>query len=123
MMKLALLMAGGSIGTLARYGISILMGFSNTTFPWSTFFVNLAGSLIMGLLAGLYMNNPMHPNFRAFAMIGFLGGFTTFSTFSLESLNLFHDGNIGLGFTYIMLSNLLGLGLVLTGFLVGRRFA
>jgi len=114
-------MLGGALGTVSRY---LLTGATHrvfvSDFPYGTLVVNLLGSFVIGLLWGLWENSDIHPNVRAFAFIGFLGGFTTFSTFALESLGLFRDGEIRAGVINILLQNVGGLILVLVGFLLAR---
>jgi len=117
-MNLLLLMLGGAIGTLARYGVGGLAHrLFTTTFPLGTLLVNLLGSLLIGVLWGLSDNLRMSPNLRAFLFIGLFGGFTTFSTYSLESMNLFRDGEIKMALVNILANNVLGIVLVFTGYL------
>jgi fluoride exporter len=87
---------GGALGSMARYGCA---GFAarlfGATFPWGTLFVNVAGSLTIGFIATLISSDGrllVSPDTRAFILVGMLGGFTTFSSFSLETLNLARDG-------------------------------
>ena len=89
--KILVLSLGGILGTLARYGLGgfIQNRFPNSTFPWGTLVVNILGCLTIGFLWILVEDKPiLTPNMRLFSMIGFLGAFTTFSTFSLETVNL-----------------------------------
>ena len=100
-MKLALIQAfiigsGGFLGALARYGLSgvVHSWIPFTTFPYGTVVVNLLGCFGIGALAGLAGSRQMFgPDFRAFAMIGLLGGFTTFSTFGYETFTMLRDGD------------------------------
>ena len=121
MIKILLLLAGGAAGTLTRYGIS---GFSNRImegqFPWGTLMVNLTGALVIGLLWGFLETERISSNIRTFVFVGFLGGYTTFSSYALESLNLFKDGETRLALIYILASNLLGILLVFLGFFAGK---
>jgi CrcB protein len=91
-----LVAAGSAVGGMARYGLSGLAGrWFGETFPWGTMLVNVSGSLIIGLIATLVAPDGrllVGPEARVFLMIGLLGGFTTFSSFSLETLNLARDG-------------------------------
>jgi CrcB protein len=87
---------GGAIGSIARYWCSgaVARAFGET-FPWGTFTVNLVGSLVIGLFATLTAPDGrlfVPGEWRLFVMFGVLGGFTTFSTFSLQTLNLVQDG-------------------------------
>ena len=121
MIKVIYLLSGGAIGTLARYGVS---GFSHrvfsSIFPWGTLMVNLIGSFVIGLLWGISEQTNFSPNIRAFIFIGILGGFTTFSSYSLETLNLFRDGEVKMGIINILANNILGLVLVFAGFILSK---
>ncbi len=91
--KYILLATGGAIGTVLRYSMSgLTYRMVNSVFPWGTIFVNLTGSFAIGLLWGVFEVQNISSNMRSFIFIGILGGFTTFSTYALESLNLFRDG-------------------------------
>lgn len=121
MTKFILLAAGGAIGTVLRYSLSGLTYRAfNGIFPWGTLAVNLAGSFIIGLLWGLFEIETISSNVRNFVFIGILGGFTTFSTFALESFNLFRDGEVKLALTNLLVSNVFGILLVFAGFLTAR---
>lgn len=121
MTKLILIGFGGAIGTVFRYLLSgIVYQFSNGTFPWGTLCVNLAGSFIIGVLWGLWEFEALHPQTRNFIFIGVLGGFTTFSTYTLESVSLLRDGEIRLALSNVLASNILGIALVLSGILIAK---
>lgn len=121
MSKLLLIAAGGALGTLLRYVVSGLdYKFSNGVFPFSTLVVNLSGSLVIGFLWGLFEQSSAPAYIRMFIFIGILGGFTTFSTFSLENFNLLRDGEFKIAFANIILTNVLGIGLVYFGFIMSR---
>jgi CrcB protein len=110
---------GGAFGSMARYGCSgFAARFIGATFPWGTLMVNVAGSLIIGFLATLISPDGRllaSPDARAFVMIGVLGGFTTFSSFSLETLNLARDGEWLWASANVVLSVALCLGAVWLG--------
>jgi len=87
---------GGAIGSVGRYyGASLIMQLSGGTFPLGTMFVNVTGAIVIGFVAGLAApESPflISPRARLFLMTGVCGGYTTFSTFSLETFNLLNDG-------------------------------
>ena len=123
MTKLLLIAAGGAIGAVLRYGVSgVAYRLFGETFPWGTLAVNVLGSFILGLLWALSERLPFSPKLTAFLFIGVLGAFTTFSTYSLESFNLLRAGDVRLGLTNIIASNVLGLVVVLLGFACARYF-
>lgn len=100
---------GGAFGAMARFGVSIwvypLMG---NRFPLGTVVVNIAGSLLMGVCYVLIMEKAsLSPEWRSLLMIGFLGAFTTFSTFSLDALALWQNGHLSLALLYVVGSVLL----------------
>ncbi|HKK07915.1 MAG TPA: fluoride efflux transporter CrcB, partial [Gemmatimonadota bacterium] len=114
--------AGGALGALARYGLAgWVHAWSGSGFPWGTFTVNLTGAFLLGLVARLLTGLAATPSVRAFAVIGFLGAFTTFSTFSYETAALLRDGEWLPGFAYAagsvllaLVGTFLGLGLAET---------
>ncbi len=112
---------GGAVGTVCRYVMSGLdYRFSGGVFPFSTFLINLIGSLVIGLLWGLFERSTLSPNIRMFIFIGILGGFTTFSTFSLETFNLLRDGEMRIAVWNIILTNVVGVALVFVGYSISR---
>ena len=120
-MKMLLLVAGGAIGTLARYGLSGLTHkYFEGIFPIGTLIVNLTGSLLIGLIWGLSETGNFTSGMKAFVFIGILGGFTTFSAYTLETLNLFRDGATKMALLNILLNNILGLLFVFFGFIAGK---
>ena len=121
MMKFLLIGAGGAAGAVLRYVVSGLdYRFSYGVLPVSTLVVNLSGSLVIGLLWGLFEVYPVSSNARMFIFIGLLGGFTTFSTFALENFNLMRDGEFSIALLNILLSNVLGIALVYAGYALAR---
>ncbi|MBI5177943.1 MAG: fluoride efflux transporter CrcB [Nitrospinae bacterium] len=121
MMKLLLVAIGGAIGSVTRYLASgFTYRFVSPVFPWGTLAVNLAGSFLIGFLWEMCDRAAVSPNTRTLIFIGFLGGFTTFSSFSLESFNLIRDGEYKMALANVLASNLLGIALVFAGFASAR---
>ena len=124
MEKFLLVAAGGAAGSMLRYFISSLdIKYSKGVFPLSTFLVNVTGSLVIGFLWAMFEKLNFTPNLRVFVFVGILGGYTTFSSFALENLNLIRDGEYRIAIVYILLSNIIGIGLAVAGFLGGRYLA
>ena len=96
--------AGGAIGALLRYGVSGLVGVTQV-FPWATLTINIAGSFAIGMLWGWHSHAEWFQQWgRLFLVVGVLGGFTTFSAFSLESFVLFDNGKSITALTYVLAS-------------------
>jgi fluoride exporter len=109
---------GGFTGAVLRFGMSGLMEniSRNYTFPWPTLAVNLSGCLLIGALSYLAEAHGLfNTEARLFVFIGFLGAFTTYSTFSNETIELIRGGRNLLSFLYVVLHLLLGLGSVWLG--------
>ncbi len=110
-MDLLALFIGGGIGSLARYGLGRWLGSTETGFPIGTLAANLVACIVLGFFAGLLLQRfEMSRTAQLGVMSGFCGGFSTFSTFSFESLDLFQDGRTGLAFLYIGISVVICLG-------------
>ena len=123
-MKILLLALGGATGTLLRYFMAELTyKFTSGIFPWGTVAVNLIGSLIIGLLWGILDIDHLSPYVKNLVFIGILGSFTTFSTYSLDTMNLIRMGEIKSAVTYVLISNIFGIGMAVVGFLIGRQAA
>jgi CrcB protein len=102
--RVAVLSVGGALGVNARYWLGWAINrWLSHPFPWATFTINVSGSFAIGFLTTALMRWLPHPNFRLFLLVGFLGGYTTFSTFAFESLTLWERGETGLS-----LANLAG---------------
>ncbi|MFZ1528519.1 MAG: fluoride efflux transporter CrcB [Ferruginibacter sp.] len=113
--NLLLVGAGGALGAMARYFLFTLL--KNSHFPFATLVINITGSFGIGLLFALSMKQHFLPaSAMLFLATGICGGFTTFSAFSLENLELMQNGKLLLSFIYIAASVLLGLGACWLGF-------
>ena len=108
---------GGAVGSVMRYLLGVLGAhYLKGTFPIATFITNFLGCLIIGLLIGYFgKSNEINPQFRLLLITGFCGGFTTFSTFAAENVQLLENGNYGLLFANVAGSVVLGIGGVLLG--------
>ncbi|GAB4320230.1 MAG: fluoride efflux transporter CrcB [Bacteroidales bacterium] len=119
--KVLYLITGGAAGTLMRYFVSGLVHrYSGAGFPWGTLFVNVSGALIMGILWGIFEVRGYSSPVRIFLLIGLLGGYTTFSSFAIETLNLWREGEYWPAVAYVAMSNILGFAAVAGGFLLSR---
>jgi len=108
---------GGGFGALARYGISgLVQGRFGQTFPAGTLAVNVLGCLLAGAMMGLLEERPLFaPGTRLFLTVGFLGGFTTFSTFGYETVELLRGGESRFALLSVALNVLLCIGAVVLG--------
>ena len=113
---------GGAIGSVARYGVNIgaqqLLGHE---FPWATFIVNVVGSFVMGFLV-VFLNAKYagQPELRLFLTTGVLGGFTTFSAFSIDFFGLMQRGEALMAILYVLASVVISLLAVFAGYMVSR---
>ena len=112
--------AGGFIGSCVRFGLSRLL--PATAFPFATLYANVLAGLAICILFGLYIAAPLPPKLKLFASAGVLGGLSTFSTFSLEAVNLFRDGKYLLGGGYVLISLTLSLLGVAAGMAAAKSF-
>lgn len=127
-MKLyALIMLGGALGSAARYAMVLLVDArTGVAFPWGTVLVNILGSFVIGLFVGLLeplgpVSVPLH--FRLFVTIGIMGGFTTFSSFSLQTISLLHEGKVLPAAGNVLVSVTLCLLATAGGMALARLFA
>jgi CrcB protein len=114
--------AGGALGSIARHGVNILFShLLERALPYATGTVNLAGSAVIGLLAALLATGRlnMSAELRSFVFVGILGGFTTFSSFMLDTFTLGHGGDHGLAFWNVVVQTAVGLAAVWAGYRVG----
>lgn len=114
---------GGALGSMARYGVGVLVGrIWPSTFPLATMLINITGSLAMGLLVGfLARTTPAwQADARLFVAVGVLGGYTTFSAFSLDAIVLIERGEIGSALLYVGVSVLVSIVALYLGLLLVR---
>ena len=117
-MKAIFLVAiGGAIGSVLRYLVALFMkNIYVGQFPWNTFTVNIMGCLVIGFILSWSLQNSPFENIQLFLMVGILGGFTTFSSFGLETFNLIKQRQFLLSITYIFASNSFGILAVYIGY-------
>ena len=110
---------GSALGGVCRHLVSLALN-APKGFPWGTFAVNVAGALAIGLLSGWLAKGEHAAALRLFAVVGFCGGFTTFSTFSNEAFRMLENAQWGQAAAYVLGSVLAGLAAVALGYLVSR---
>lgn len=114
---------GGGLGSIGRYTLSLLITRKiESLFPWGTFTVNLIGCLFIGILAGMLNKTSLNPFFSLLLITGFCGGFTTFSSFSLENNLLVKDSEYLISVVYTLMSILWGFSLTFLGIYLVKRF-
>ena len=119
--RIAAIMAGGAIGTLARAGLAEALPPRGGAWPWATFIVNLAGAFILGwVLTRLAERVAPSRHWRVFAGTGFCGALTTFSTFQIETFEFARDGHVALAVGYPAASIAAGMVLAVAGVHVAR---
>jgi fluoride exporter len=120
-LRLAAIAVGGALGTLARYGVERAVVGSAAGFPWATFAVNVSGSFLLGLIMTLVVERWPPTRFvRPFAAIGFCGGFTTFSTVTVETAQRAQHGHIALAVGYVVATLVAGFVAAVLGRVVAR---
>lgn len=123
MFKIIIIGTGGFAGAVLRYFVSLLItrSFPQSYIPLGTLGVNIIGSFLMGLGNGyISFHADLPENLRFLILVGFLGAFTTYSTFSMEAFTLMKDNGFLQMFTYIFLHLTVGLGAVMSGFYLMR---
>jgi CrcB protein len=116
---------GGAFGTFARYIISLWALPISGSLPWGTITINIAGSFVIGFVGTLTLAHGRYPiseNLRLFLMVGFCGGFTTFSSFSLQTLDLLRGGAVGRATVNIVISVVLCVCSVAVGHFIAAYF-
>lgn len=125
MTRFLLVAAGGAIGSMARYGLGVLAGRAapNAGWPVGTLAANVIGGLLMGLLVGwlAFRGGAQQEAVRLFAAVGVLGGFTTFSSYSLEAAQMIERRQVGLAGAYVAGSVVLAIAAVFAGLMIARR--
>ncbi len=124
-MPLILIGLGGAAGAVARYLVDgWVTDRTGATFPWGTLAVNASGTFLLGILFALVVERGGLPTgLRGPVLIGFIGAYTTFSTWMLESWSLIEGGSFGLGLANVVGSTLVGLVAILIGLTIGRALS
>ena len=124
-MNYVLVFLGGGLGSTLRHTINVVCARClGTAFPYHTFLINITGSLVMGLIAGyLAFKGEASQPWRLFLMTGVLGGYTTFSAFSLDTALLYERGAIGLAALYVVGSVVLSIAGLFAGLALVRHFS
>jgi CrcB protein len=125
MFNYLLVFVGGGLGASLRHAINVVCArLFGTAFPYHTFIINITGSTVMGLIAGyLAFKGEAAQSWRLFIMTGILGGYTTFSAFSLDAGLLYERGEIGLALLYVLGSVVLSIGGLFAGLALVRQLA
>jgi fluoride exporter len=123
MRQLLIVFIGGGLGTVIRFLIAKVLPYSGKGFPWNTFWANLMGCLLIGLLTGYFIRNSSenHSSLILFASAGFCGGFTTFSSFAYENLSFICSRDYVMLLAYSMLSLTTGILMVYLGILIDKH--
>jgi CrcB protein len=125
-MGFLLVFIGGGVGAALRHGVNLTLArLVGTAFPYATLFVNVTGSFVIGLLAGYFAfkGGGGAQHWRLFLTTGVLGGYTTFSTFSLDTILLYERGQLALAALYVVLSVALAIAGLLIGLALVRQSA
>ena len=122
LLKYVMVGIGGCLGSILRFWLGNYVGSKmGTRFPYGTFGINITRSFLIGLVfAFLTERSQWSPYWRYLIPIGFIGGYTTFSSFEFETLRTIQEGQFGIGLLYVMSSVLLGLAAVWGGLVAGR---
>jgi fluoride exporter len=125
LLRYAMVAIGGAMGALARFVLGTYVGERmGVRFPYGTFIINVSGSFLIGLIMTVLTERThLSPNWRYFVPIGFIGAYTTFSTFEYETLRAMQDGQFVGGTLNVLLSVMFGFLMVWLGMLTGRALA
>jgi fluoride exporter len=122
-MGYAIVFLGGGLGAALRHGVNLgAARWLGPGFPFGTLIVNVTGSLIMGLIAGYFIFKGDSQNWRLFLTTGILGGYTTFSAFSLDAALLYERGEVSLAAIYVLASVVLSIAGLFAGLAIARSF-
>lgn len=119
--KLLAVFIGGGLGSLLRFAISLLFPSNPNSFPWHTFMANMIACLLIGILLSAVFSKDRESLTYILLAVGLCGGFSTFSTFSVEGLQLIQNNQYSLAISYTLISILLGIGLSFTGLSLGQK--
>ena len=120
--KILFVALGGAIGSSFRYAISVLtVKTLGKLVLWATFSVNIIGSLFIGVLWAYFENNTSSDNLKLFLVVGILGGFTTFSSFTIETISLFKTDGIRNALLYLFASNIFGILAAVLGYYLSKQ--
>ena len=111
---------GGMLGSILRYLAYVFFG--SHSFPLVTLLINILGSFMIGMISGLALKNVSFGEWRLFLITGVCGGFTTFSTFSMESFQLLQQNRNIAALIYILSSFFLGISAAIAGYFIGKQF-
>jgi fluoride exporter len=125
LLKYLIVGIGGCVGSILRFWVGSYIGSRmGTRFPYGTLVINITGSFLVGLaFALLAAKTQWSPNWRYLIPIGFLGGYTTFSAFELETLRTIQNGQVGLGLLYVATSVIIGFVAVWAGMAAGNAIS
>ena len=124
-MNYVLVFVGGGLGSTLRYFVNVICPkLFGPAFPYHTFIINITGSTVMGLVAGYFaFRGDASQSWRLFLMTGILGGYTTFSAFSLDTAFLYERGDLGLALFYVLGSVVFSIGGLFAGLALMRHLA